>query len=345
MKNFINRALVAKKHLKQLFALFAMLALGVGNAWGETTISFGFSNWDGVTANFSGTAKDEVTQTVDGVKVTYTRNGSNLYANTTAIRFYKSNTLKFDAPTGYSIQSIAFTCSSYQTDITSNVGTCTATSSNLSWSGDATSVTFTRPSGASSYATITGATVTLAATSGGSTPDPGTGEGGEDPETPGTGGSGTIVIKYNSTFAPALPTTKDGANATSTEHTVENLTIKEQGLYNNGSGYIMFVQGKGFLYNTQSLGTITSVSVTYTGGTSTAGEAGVYFGSTEQSTYTTTSNQTIKGQSQTDTWTNTIEGNGFFQLSTSYKNVQITQIEITYTSGGSPEPVDSLTAK
>ena len=33
MKNFINRALVAKKHLKLFFALFAMLALGVGNAW------------------------------------------------------------------------------------------------------------------------------------------------------------------------------------------------------------------------------------------------------------------------------------------------------------------------
>ena len=37
MKNFINRALVAKKHLKLFFALFAMLALGVGNAWAETS--------------------------------------------------------------------------------------------------------------------------------------------------------------------------------------------------------------------------------------------------------------------------------------------------------------------
>ena len=38
MKNFINRALVAKKHLKLFFALFAMLALGVGNAWGAETL-------------------------------------------------------------------------------------------------------------------------------------------------------------------------------------------------------------------------------------------------------------------------------------------------------------------
>ena len=36
MKTFINRALVAKKHLKLFFALFAMLALNVGNAWAET---------------------------------------------------------------------------------------------------------------------------------------------------------------------------------------------------------------------------------------------------------------------------------------------------------------------
>ena len=35
MKNFINRALVAKKHLKLFFALFAMLALGVGNTWAQ----------------------------------------------------------------------------------------------------------------------------------------------------------------------------------------------------------------------------------------------------------------------------------------------------------------------
>ena len=338
------------KKLKLFFALFAMLALGVGNAWAETTISFGFSYWDGVTANFSGTAKDEVTQTVDGVKVTYTRNGSNLYSNTTAIRFYKSNTLKFDAPTGYSIQSIAFTCSSYQTDITSNVGTCTATSSNLSWSGDATSVTFTRPSSASSYATITGATVTLAATSGGSTPDPGTGEGGDDPDTPGAGGSGTIVIKYNSTFTPSLPTASGSVNTTATAHTAEGLSFKEKGIYKGSShNYLMFAQNKGFIYNTQSLGTITSVSVTYTSETSASGKAGVYFGTAEQSTYTTTSNKTIKGQNQTETWTNTTEGNGFFQLSTSNKNVQITQIAITYTSGseggGTEEPVDSLTVK
>ena len=180
---------------------------------------------------------------------------------------------------------------------------------------------------------------------GGETPGEG---GGEDPidPTPGTGESGTIVIKYNSTFAPALPTAS--VNTTATAHTAEGLSLKEKGIYKGSSNnYLMFTQNKGFLYNTQSLGTITSVSVTYTSGTSTSGQAGVYFGTTEQSIYTTTNNSTIKGQSKTDTWTNTTKGNGFFQLSTSNKNVQITQIEITYTSGseggGSGETAPSLT--
>ena len=43
MKNFINRALLAKKHLKLFFALFAMLALGVGNAWGALTEEYSYT--------------------------------------------------------------------------------------------------------------------------------------------------------------------------------------------------------------------------------------------------------------------------------------------------------------
>lgn len=133
-------------------------------AWAdEVNFTFGFSQWDGVEASFSGSAKDEVTQTREGVVCTYTRNGSSLYANTSSLRLYKSNTLKFEAPNGYNITSIVFTCSSYQTDITSDTGTCTATSSSLSWVGESSSITFTRPSTASSYATISGATVTITA--------------------------------------------------------------------------------------------------------------------------------------------------------------------------------------
>jgi hypothetical protein len=150
----------------------------------------------------------------------------------------------------------------------------------------------------------------------------------------------TITIGYGDTFDPALPTTSNGANTNSTAHvdvTASDFAFKEQGIYKGAqNNYLMFVQNKGFLFNTQDLGTITSVAVTYSSGTSTAGKAGVYFGDSEQSTYTSTSNQTIKGQSQTDTWTNNTSGYGYFQFSTSNKNVQVTQIVITYNSGGSP---------
>lgn len=153
----------------------------------------------------------------------------------------------------------------------------------------------------------------------------------------------TITIKYDDTFSPALPTSSNSVNTSATAHTVNNIAIKEVGIYKGSTNnYLMFVQNKGYLFNTSSLGTIQSVAVTYSSGTSTQGKVGVYFGTSEQSTYTSSSNQTIKGQSQTDTWTNSVSGKGFFQVSSSNKNVQITQIVITYTSGS---PSYTITAQ
>ena len=60
MKNFINRALVAKKHLKLFFALFAMLALGVTNAWAETV------TLNNLGANLSNTSNTTVATTTVG---------------------------------------------------------------------------------------------------------------------------------------------------------------------------------------------------------------------------------------------------------------------------------------
>ena len=154
------------KHLKTIFACMLMVVLSIGQVW-AVDISFGYAQWDGVTASFSGTTKDEVTQTVNDVVVTYTRNGASLYANQNALRFYQKNTLKFEAPSGYNITSITFTGSGWKDDVTTDVATCTSSTSALSWSGEATSVTFTRPNNASSYATLTGASVTLAAIGGG----------------------------------------------------------------------------------------------------------------------------------------------------------------------------------
>ena len=122
--------------------------------------SLGYTSW-GKTAQFSGNTNDEVTQTQSNVKFTYTRNGSSLYANQNAIRFYKSNTLKFEAPDGYHIEYISWTGSAFKSDVTSDVPSCTSSTSALSWEGEANSVTFTRPSNDDSYATLSAVTVVL----------------------------------------------------------------------------------------------------------------------------------------------------------------------------------------
>ena len=116
----------------------------------------------GKNAQFSGTTYDEVTGEKNSVSVTYTRNSGSTYANTAAMRFYKSNTLTIDAPTGYHIIEIAFTLSGSSSDITADNDTYDA--EEAVWTGDATSVTFTRPSSASAYATISKIAVTIAET-------------------------------------------------------------------------------------------------------------------------------------------------------------------------------------
>lgn len=155
----------------------------------------------------------------------------------------------------------------------------------------------------------------------------------------------TITITYEDTFTPSFPTASASVNATDTLHTVNDFSFMEQGIYKGASAkYLMFAQNKGFLYNTVSLGTIKSIAVTYSDGVSTSAKIGVYFDDVAVSTYTTASNVTIAGRSATDTFTNEVSGNGFFQLSTSNKNCQITEIVIVYDDTGvSSEPSLSIT--
>ena len=320
------------KHLKLFFALFAMLALGVGNAWAET-VEFTPSNctaWNSTQGSQS--------QTIDGITLS-----SDNAAKNTQLRLYSGGKHTISSTVG-NITSIVFTCT---TNGTSNYGPGKMTGDGYvassgktgEWTGNAASVTLN-----GGQSRCTSILVTYTPSAGGE--DPGTG--GQDP-TPEPGSQQTITIKYNSTFTPTLPTASGSVNTTSTAHTVEGISVKEKGIYKGASNnYLMFAQNKGFLYNTESLGTINSIKVSYSSGVSTTAKAGVYFGSTEQSTYTTTSNKTIAGQSQSDTWTNTTSGNGYFQLSTSNKNTQITEIAITYTpvgtGGGEPEtPATELT--
>ncbi|MBR1651779.1 MAG: BACON domain-containing protein [Alloprevotella sp.] len=112
----------------------------------------------GKNAQFSGSAYDELSGAKENVSLTWTRGSGSTYANQTAMRFYKDNTLAFTAPTGYEIKSIILE-GSLQSDLTfspEGFG-----SENQTWTGSASTVTMSRPSNGSSYASISKYTITI----------------------------------------------------------------------------------------------------------------------------------------------------------------------------------------
>ena len=176
------------KHLKLFFALFAMLALGVGNAWGaEVTYTF---NTDAGIAEL-GVTKPSVSAGTDldadksyvlgdvSMKVTHATTKTRIYnsSGTVDLRIYKNGgTLTFSVPSG-SISKVVFAGTTTNV-FTANVGTW----SNPTWTGDAASVTFT----AAGTGKINTITVTYE-TASGETPEPDP-DPTPDPEEPGEDG-------------------------------------------------------------------------------------------------------------------------------------------------------------
>ena len=188
------------KHLKLFFALFAMLALGVGNAWGAE-VKYTFNTDAGIAelgvtkpAAGAGTDLDANKSYVLGdvsMKVTHASTKTRVYNSSGKLdlRIYKNGgTLTFSVPSG-SISKVVFAGATTNV-FTANIGTL----SNSTWTGEAASVTFT----ATNTGKINTITVTYE-TSGGETPepDPDPTPDPEDPETPGTGGDATMTAGTN----------------------------------------------------------------------------------------------------------------------------------------------------
>lgn len=124
----------------------------------EIEITPNYTFW-GKTAQFSGSDNDDLSGSQDNVSLAWSRGTGSTYANTTAMRFYKDNTLTFTAPTGYEIKSIELEVSGTYDDLTfSPTG---FDSSNTTWTGSSQTVTMSRPSNASSYSTISKFTITI----------------------------------------------------------------------------------------------------------------------------------------------------------------------------------------
>lgn len=113
----------------------------------------------GKTAQFSGNSFDELTGEKDNVALVWKRGNGSTYANQSAMRFYKDNTLTFTAPQGYEIKSIDLAVSGTFDDLAFSPSGFDSESKK--WSGSSATVKMSRPSNASSYSTISKFTITI----------------------------------------------------------------------------------------------------------------------------------------------------------------------------------------
>ena len=168
------------KHFKLFFALFAMLALGVGNAWAET-VEFDLTTKTQLTTQTA----NSVVFTNGGATLTITKSASgtavNNYmpggaTNASHTRVYKTNPITFDVGIGNKIQSVTVKVTSSSGAIdkitngtwnptVTNSGTSSPITYTLSTTSQTASVT---PSGTSRIEKVT----LTYSTAGGSEPDP-----------------------------------------------------------------------------------------------------------------------------------------------------------------------------
>ena len=219
------------------------------------------------------------------------------------------------------------------TQLTANVVPANATNKAVTWSSSNTSVATV-----SSYGLVTGigegtATITVTTSDGGYTAS--------CVVTVSAQTGGTYSIKSTDTFDPVFPTSKDTINTSDTAHldSTVNINIKEKGIYKYSNYWIFVSTGSPFIYNTEPINNIKSVTVTYATGCSASAKAGVTFGATVQSTYTSEGNKTVAGAGSSDLWTCSQNNCGYFQLSTSTNNARISQIDIVWETGGSTDSV------
>lgn len=115
----------------------------------------------GQTAQFSGSTYDNLSGEKDNVTLEWSRGSGSTYANTTAMRFYKDNTLTFTAPDGYEIKSIEISLSTTTTSNDLAFSPDGYNGQTTTWTGSSATVTMSRPSNGTSYYTISKYTITL----------------------------------------------------------------------------------------------------------------------------------------------------------------------------------------
>ena len=163
----IYKLLNNMKHFKLFFALFAMLALGVTNAWGETA-KVDFSTLYSADTDVSSTTFS----VVEGISLAFNKGtGSTApkyYKSGTAVRLYAKGTMTVSSTIGKITKiTLAYGSSDRTNTISVNCGSF----STPDWTGEADEVIFTID-GTSGHRRIKSVEVTYTPSAGGETPDP-----------------------------------------------------------------------------------------------------------------------------------------------------------------------------
>ena len=127
------------KHFKLFFALFAMLAFNVGNAWAEE-VTFNYADYKGNGTQSSGSS---FTMEKSGM---LSIGNNKFYGNTNYAHFYANGTITITPATGVTITKIVLTASGtsyngYQDSgsITASTGTMSKDGTSVTWTGSASS--------------------------------------------------------------------------------------------------------------------------------------------------------------------------------------------------------------
>jgi hypothetical protein len=344
------------KHLKLFFALFAMLALGVGNAWAEESVVYTLTpaatggnaaphNSYATGADFT---CDEITWNVTGNSsmVPWRIGGKNLnnvdrtlYSKT--VMPHKVTKIEVTHGTASSVTVNSFKLivasdasfnniiSTVETTFTASATTTLSCPNGADWSNAYYKFVYNVTIGGSNkYIQFTeakfyGEASTTPGEGGGEdpTPDP------EDPETPGTDGeSSTATFTYKDLQG-------QGASSTGAEFTgatKDPIFMSGKGYCKSTNSYVQ-IYANNYLTFTPTNATITKIVLTATSGYIKTWKA---------------SEGTIEVSGDKATWT----GNSTSMVTltnTASAQARITQMDVTYTASGSgsTEPVDSVTAK
>ena len=326
------------KHLKLFFALFAMLALGVGNAWAEesftihdkfasTTMAYATTYTADISVSDLNGGNSTVGISVLGVykqakagTTFQTNKKSGHIKNTSAIpgkitkivvshnSSYQKNTLKVYGAKGQEATT--------QSTLIGTLGT-KQTDETISFETGEYNYFLIDPSTGTGSAQMTSITIYYTSSSGS--------EGGDDPDTPGTGGeSSTATFTYTDLKGQGA----SGSGADFTGATKENIHMSGKG---NGNNSYVQIYANNYLTFTPTNATITKIVLTATSGYIKTWKA-------SEGTIEVSGDKAIWTGSSTSTVTLT---------NTASAQARITQMDVTYTASGSgePEPVIVKTLK